>query len=191
MPSPSPTTSTLLGACTSCKNNWLPRAPTPLLSLPTATPTRQLLGYIKKDRQADALVEKLAGRFAVSDSVPYWHNIAFCLTQLPLSDRGLRKLSDGFAGYKHALVSDGEVQAAFAAVLAKAKKSSGKTDLKVGAGLGVWPGCGEGKALLQRRRAGGQGFPAPDAQPPPTVMPGLPVWCRLPLDAPSHQGNPC
>lgn len=127
-----------------------------LLSHPTPPfpkQPQQLLGYIKKDRQADALLEKLAGRLAASDSVPHWHNIAFCLTQLPLSDRGLRKLSDGFAGYKHALVSDGEVQAAFAAVLAKAKKSAGKADLKVCAGSRwVWAGgCGMGPASHKKK----------------------------------------
>lgn len=41
----------------------------------------QLLAYIKKDRQGDALVEKLCLRFGASDDPAQWHCIAFCLTQ--------------------------------------------------------------------------------------------------------------
>ena len=42
----------------------------------------QLLGYIKKDKQGDSLIEKLCQRFAATDDPAQWHSIAFCLTQV-------------------------------------------------------------------------------------------------------------
>ncbi|KAL6778710.1 hypothetical protein ACKKBF_B04955 [Auxenochlorella protothecoides x Auxenochlorella symbiontica] len=88
-----------------------------------------LLGYIKKDKQGDALVEKLCQRFAASESLTQWHNVAFCLTQLPISDKGLRRLSESFKMYRRTL-GDAEVAAAFASILAKAKRSAAKGDVK-------------------------------------------------------------
>lgn len=42
----------------------------------------QLLGYIKKDKQGDSLIEKLCQRFAATEEPAQWHSIAFCLTQV-------------------------------------------------------------------------------------------------------------
>lgn len=43
-----------------------------------------LLEYIKKDRFADPLVEKLCLRFDACDNDPrQWRNLAFCLAQAP------------------------------------------------------------------------------------------------------------
>lgn len=144
---------------------------------PSASPPLpQLLGYIKKDKQGDSLVEKLCQRIAGTDDPAQWHSIAFCLTQararlwagaeaarlcccarrqrsatalhslahahkpsplppspptqLPLSDKGLRKLSESFRLYKHAL-HDEEVAGAVGGIVAKAKKGSHKAELKV------------------------------------------------------------
>lgn len=47
-------------------------------------PPSQLLGYIKKDKQGDSLIDKLCQRFAASDDPAQWHSIAFCLTQVRL-----------------------------------------------------------------------------------------------------------
>lgn len=90
---------------------------------------QQLLGYIKKDKQGDALVEKLCQRFAATDDRVQWRNVAFCLGQLPLSEKGVRKLAECFKLYKAAL-ADGEVADTIAGILAKAKKSAAKQDLK-------------------------------------------------------------
>ena len=43
---------------------------------------RTLLGYIGKDRHADALVEKLLARFEGVSQAPLWRNLAFCLSQV-------------------------------------------------------------------------------------------------------------
>ena len=51
---------------------------------PPRLPCPQLLGYIKKDKQGDALIEKLCQRFAASEDPAQWHSIAFCLTQVLL-----------------------------------------------------------------------------------------------------------
>ena len=42
---------------------------------------RTLLGYIGKDRHADALVDKLLARFEGVSQPPLWRNLAFCLSQ--------------------------------------------------------------------------------------------------------------
>ena len=136
----------------------------PAFLSPPASHNPQLLGYIKKDKQGDSLIEKLCQRFAATEEAAQWHSIAFCLTQvcgwgtgrtgdagaaagdatrvvvrsvylvpfgaplpallpvqdfhescplqhtahapspqLPLSDKGLKKLSESFRFYKHAL----------------------------------------------------------------------------------------
>jgi hypothetical protein len=38
-----------------------------------------LIGFIQKDRQCEAMVEKLCARFAASDAVAYHRNVAFCV----------------------------------------------------------------------------------------------------------------
>jgi hypothetical protein len=53
-----------------------------------------LLEYIKKDRFADPLVEKLCLRFDACDDDPrQWRNLAFCLAQArnPLLTNGRRR----------------------------------------------------------------------------------------------------
>lgn len=90
---------------------------------------QQLLAYIKKDKQGDALTDKLCQRFAATDDPGQWRNIAFCLTQLPISDKGLKRLADGFKLYKHSL-HDAEVAAAFAGIVTKAKKGEKKPEVK-------------------------------------------------------------
>ncbi|GAB4818223.1 hypothetical protein N2152v2_005269 [Parachlorella kessleri] len=89
----------------------------------------QLLAYIKKDKQGDSLIEKLCQRYAATEDPHQWHNISFCLTQLPMSDKGLKKLCESFKLYRHAL-HDEEVAAAITGIFAKAKKGSAKADVK-------------------------------------------------------------
>lgn len=90
---------------------------------------QRLLGYIKKDKQGDALVEKLCQRFASSQDAGQWRNVAFCLSQLPISEKGVRKLAESFKLYKTAL-GDPETADTICGVLAKAKKSASKPELK-------------------------------------------------------------
>ena len=53
------------------------------------------------------------------------------LLQLPMSDKGLKRLCESFKLYKHAL-HDEEVAAAITGIFAKAKKGSAKAEVKVG-----------------------------------------------------------
>jgi hypothetical protein len=71
---------TLPAPPTSCRLPCL-TLPAPL---PACPPPLQLLGYIKKDKQGDSLIEKLCQRFAASEDSAQWHSIAFCLTQVSL-----------------------------------------------------------------------------------------------------------
>ena len=50
-----------------------------------------LLVYIKKDRHADPLVEKLCLRFDVGEPPRQWRNLAFCLAQVPPSPKPFSK----------------------------------------------------------------------------------------------------
>jgi hypothetical protein len=137
----------------------------------------QLLAYIKKDKQGDALVEKLCQRLAATDDVVQWRNVTFCLAQarapggltvlaplrsrccrhalrgvemctvpsgkipalacrplpcpvpptpgaqLPISDKGLRKLSECFKLYRPAL-ADPQSAAILAGVAARGRKAA-------------------------------------------------------------------
>ena len=38
-----------------------------------------LIGFIQKDRQCEAMQEKLCARFAASDAIAYHRNVAFCV----------------------------------------------------------------------------------------------------------------
>ena len=64
---------------------------------------KYLLGFIRKDMLAENLVQKLCQRFQASDTARQWRELAFCISQLHLSEKGTRKLIDGFRLYKHTL----------------------------------------------------------------------------------------
>ncbi|XP_064011981.1 condensin complex subunit 1 [Pogoniulus pusillus] len=57
---------------------------------------RHIFSYITKDKQTESLVEKLCQRFRIARTERQYQDLAFCLTLLPLSERGLRKLHDNF-----------------------------------------------------------------------------------------------
>eukprot|EP00959_Pyramimonas_sp_CCMP1952_P406623 8522396-Pyramimonas_sp.AAC.1 len=82
-----------------------------------------LLSFVDKERQADSLMERLTGRFAGADEPAQWRDVAFCMAQLPCSERALKKLSEAFKVYAHTLVDD-DVAASFEAICAKAKRGA-------------------------------------------------------------------
>ncbi|KAJ4756213.1 Condensin complex subunit 1 [Rhynchospora pubera] len=87
-----------------------------------------LIGSIKKDKQMDALVEKLCNRFSGVNDVKQWECIAYCLSQLTLTERGFKKLIESFKAYEHALSED-SVLNHFRSIIAKYKKFA-KADAK-------------------------------------------------------------
>ena len=90
---------------------------------------QQLLAHIKKDKQGDALVEKLCQRFASTEDESQWRNVAFCISQLPISDKGIKKMVEGFNFYKNAL-ADEETAEILLSIVAKAKKNASKPESK-------------------------------------------------------------
>ena len=96
---------------------------------------KHLLSFVDKDKQADALAEKLVARLA--EAAPKQaRDVSYCLSQLSLSERGLKKLADGFKMLEPAL-ADAQVFAHLEAAVRGAKKGSGaaanKPELKAAA----------------------------------------------------------
>lgn len=68
-----------------------------------------------------------AGRFVGADEPQKWRDVAFCMAQLPCSERALKKLAENWKAYAHTLVDD-EVAASFAVLCQRAKKAAGKPE---------------------------------------------------------------
>jgi condensin complex subunit 1 len=80
-----------------------------------------LLAFITKDKHSESLVEKLCFRFATCADMAQTQDLAFCLAQLPLNDKGVKKLDSLLKCYRNALF-DAEVYKSFEQLIAKAKK---------------------------------------------------------------------
>ncbi|MCO5547427.1 hypothetical protein L7F22_000876 [Adiantum nelumboides] len=80
-----------------------------------------LIGFIKKDKQMEGLIEKLCHRFSGTAEPKQWQNIAYCLSQLTYTDKGIKKLADLLKSYQHALAVE-EVLSHFKMIVTKAKK---------------------------------------------------------------------
>ncbi|GAB2267149.1 Condensin-1 complex subunit CAP-D2 [Dionaea muscipula] len=87
-----------------------------------------LIGSIKKDKQMEGLVEKLCNRFSGVTDTSQWESIAYCLSQLTFTERGMKKLVELFKVYEHAL-SDDSVMDHFRSIISKGKKFA-KAELK-------------------------------------------------------------
>ncbi|KAM7260107.1 hypothetical protein ACFE04_015848 [Oxalis oulophora] len=88
-----------------------------------------LIGSIKKDKQMEALVEKLCNRFSGVTDVRQWEYMSYCLSQLTFTEKGMKKLIDLFKTYEHALSED-SVMDHFKNIINKGKKFA-KPELKV------------------------------------------------------------
>jgi len=80
-----------------------------------------LLGFIKKEKQNEMLVEKLCHRFPKCNSISQKADLAFCIAQLKINEKSLKCLNDLFKLYKDALF-DEDVFKSFASIVSKAKK---------------------------------------------------------------------
>ena len=87
-----------------------------------------LLGYIKKERQNEMLIEKLCQRFPKCSTVSQKADIAYCMAQLKVNEKSVKCLSDNFKLYKDALF-DEEVKKSFSTIVSKTKKFA-KPELK-------------------------------------------------------------
>ncbi|GAV59130.1 LOW QUALITY PROTEIN: Cnd1 domain-containing protein/Cnd1_N domain-containing protein [Cephalotus follicularis] len=88
-----------------------------------------LIGSIKKDKQMEALVEKLCNRFSGVTDVRQWEYISYCLSQLAFTEKGMKKLIELFKTYEPALSED-SVMDHFRNIINKGKKFA-KPELKV------------------------------------------------------------
>ncbi|KAK8460996.1 hypothetical protein SEVIR_2G431300v4 [Setaria viridis] len=88
-----------------------------------------LISSIKKEKQMEALVDKLCNRFAGVNDVRQWEYISYCLSQLTFTEKGLKKLIDNFKMFEYALSED-SVMNHFRSVISKCKKFA-KPELKV------------------------------------------------------------
>lgn len=129
---------------------------------------RFLLSFVKKDRQADQLLERLLARLAAAEEVRSRRFLAFCISELSISDKGVRRLIEGVRGVRTALL-DPEVFAYFELLLSRAKKgpasgtatsvvegeeggATAKASTAVGGGAGAG-GAGSKALLLEAEKA--------------------------------------
>ncbi|KAM4819823.1 condensin complex subunit 1 [Thomomys bottae] len=90
---------------------------------PFRTIMRHLLAYITKDKQLESLVEKLCQRFRTARTPRQHQDLAFCMAQLPLAERGLRKMLDHFDCFGDKL-SDDAVFAGFLSIVGKLRRGT-------------------------------------------------------------------
>lgn len=82
---------------------------------------KYLLGFITKDKQVESIVEKLCTRFSCCEDTRRARDLAFCLSQLSISEKGLKILSEAVKSYTPWL-GDEEVWSKFQVAIQKAKK---------------------------------------------------------------------
>jgi condensin complex subunit 1 len=80
-----------------------------------------LLSYITKERQFELLTEKLCQRFPTCSTVSQMADIAYCLSQIRMTDKCLKCLVDNFKLYKDSLF-DEDVFKSFLLIVTRAKK---------------------------------------------------------------------
>ena len=89
----------------------------------------RLVGFIDKERQAESICDKMCARFAeaaLADSPKPARDIAFCVSQLNLSERAFKKFTEAWKQYDAALY-DPEVHAKYAMCQQKARQARGET----------------------------------------------------------------
>ncbi|KAF8395656.1 hypothetical protein HHK36_019606 [Tetracentron sinense] len=80
-----------------------------------------LISSIKKDKQMEALVEKLCNRFSGVTDIKQWEYISYCLSQLTFTEKGIKKLMELFKTYERVLSED-SVMDHFKNIISKGKK---------------------------------------------------------------------
>ncbi|XP_032501460.1 condensin complex subunit 1 isoform X2 [Phocoena sinus] len=90
---------------------------------PFHTIMKQLLSYITKDKQTESLVEKLCQRFRTAQTERQYRDLAYCVSQLPLTERGLRKMLENFDCFGDKL-SDESIFSAFLSAVGKLRRGA-------------------------------------------------------------------
>jgi len=122
---------------------------------------KYVFGFIDKAKQTDGLVDKFCQRFRSTDDQRQWRDIAFCLNNLTLSEKGIKKLLEdsNFKAFADKLHDD-DIANSFLQIAAKAKKLPGMTadkkdkkdkDAEAPAGSGLRSLCARAPALWSTR----------------------------------------
>ena len=82
-----------------------------------------MLSFVKKDKQADNLLERLMLRMGSASSLRQRRYLAFCISELSVTEKGLKKMIELIKNVKEALY-DEAVFKYFETALSKAKKSN-------------------------------------------------------------------
>ncbi|XP_054999247.1 condensin complex subunit 1 isoform X2 [Sorex araneus] len=90
---------------------------------PFHTIMKQLLAYITKDKHTESLVEKLCQRFRTARTERQYRDLAYCVAQLPLTERCLRKMLDHFNCFGDKL-TDESVFGAFQSIVGKLRRGA-------------------------------------------------------------------
>lgn len=83
---------------------------------------KNLLTYIKQDKQTETLVEKLCQKLKNSTLQTEWRNTAFCISQLKYTDKIFLKLLENYDCYKERLLQHPDVKEYFLALVQSSKK---------------------------------------------------------------------
>lgn len=115
---------------------------------------KQVVGFLvalmDKEKHADGMVEKLCHRFRSSESERENRDLAYCVAQLKMSERGLKKLNEKFKSFSAALIDDEVHEWITQAISKGAKSSSAGSLLQVVEEL-------QGKISVIRKAAGKDG----------------------------------
>ncbi|CAF4904025.1 unnamed protein product [Pieris macdunnoughi] len=89
---------------------------------------RYITSLIQKDRQTEALIEKLCQRFKLATDERQWRDLAFCLSLFTYNERALKKLIENLDCYRDKLHCDG-VMDSFNTLMNNASKMA-KNEIK-------------------------------------------------------------
>ncbi|XP_050680062.1 condensin complex subunit 1 [Leptidea sinapis] len=89
---------------------------------------RYITSLIQKDRQMEALIEKLCQRFKLSTEERQWRDLAYCLSLFTYNERSLKKLIENIDCYKDKLHCKG-VMDCFSTLMNNASKNA-KNEIK-------------------------------------------------------------
>ena len=84
-----------------------------------------LLSFVKKDKQADSMLERLVVRLSVAQSLRQRRSLAFCISELSVTEKGVKKMAEMIRSIKDALY-DEEVFEYVLKTVQSAKKDSAK-----------------------------------------------------------------
>ena len=84
---------------------------------------KMLISYVDKEKFQEGLLSKLCSRLGAAESTSQRRNLAFCISQLQVTEKMLVRLSDQFQSYKSALL-DTQVQQHILSLVVRGKKLS-------------------------------------------------------------------